>query len=129
MDANLFIFYRTDDLEAAQNAAFLVEGGKPVELQQGWSYRADPAHVMGMQNHVHIMLKKNDVSIINRDGTQSHGTSRDKVPNWVIDKIKARGLIESAYIIEASTAPPILVPEFTIGTALAHYHIALAARR
>ncbi len=25
-DANLFVFYRTDDLEAAQNAAFLVDG-------------------------------------------------------------------------------------------------------
>ena len=128
-DANLFVFYRTDDLEAAKNAAFLVEGGKPVELQQGWSYRADPAHTTGMQNHVHVMLRKDDVSIINRDGTQSHGTTRDKVPNWVIDKIKANGLIESTYFVEASTTSSILVPAFTIGTAEARYYLALTARR
>ena len=123
-DANLFVFYRTDDLVAAKNAAYLVEGGKLVELQQGWSFRVDPPHTTGMQRHVHVMLRTNDVSIINRDGTQSHGTTRDKVPNWVIDKIKAKGLVESTYVVEANAPPPILVPAFTIGTAETHctYH-------
>jgi hypothetical protein len=128
-DANLFVFYRTDDLVAAKNAAYLVEGGKPVELQQGWSFRVGPPHTTGMQRHVHVMLRTNDVSIINRDGTQSHGTTRDKVPNWVIDKIKAKGLIESTYIVEANTPSPVLVPAFTIGTAEAHWHLSLTARR
>src|ERR1700737_245940 len=73
-DANLFVFYRTDDLVAAKNAAYLVEGGKPVELQQGWSFRVDPPHTTGTQRHVHVMLRTNDVSIINRDG---HSEPRD----------------------------------------------------
>jgi hypothetical protein len=40
---NFLVFYRADDLEAAPNTGFLVEGGTPLELQQGWSYRANPA--------------------------------------------------------------------------------------
>lgn len=47
----------------------------------------------------------------------------------MIDKIKAKGLIESTYFVEANTMPPFLGPAFTIGTAEAHYHLALTARR
>jgi hypothetical protein len=120
----VFAFYRTDDADAALNAAYIVEGGRPVALQQGWSYRADPPHTTGMQNHVHIMLNRNQVSVINRNGTQSHNTTRDAVPKWVLDKIKAKGLIESALIVEARGTPPVLVPEFTIGTAIRHSQVA-----
>jgi hypothetical protein len=73
-----------------------------------------------MQNHVHIMIDGKQVSVINRDGTQSHNTTRDRVPNWVIDRIKAKGLIESDLITEANGTPRVLVPPFTIGTAIAH---------
>jgi hypothetical protein len=116
----VFAFYRTDDAEAAVNAGYIVEGGKPVALQQGWTYRADPPHTTGMQNHVHIMLKGNQVSVINRDGTQSHNTTHDAVPHWVLDQIKTRRLIESALIVEASGKAPVLVPALTIATAINH---------
>jgi hypothetical protein len=119
----VFAFYRTDDANAALNAAYIVEGGRPIALQQGWSYRADPPHTTGMQKHVHIMLDRNQVSVINGDGTQSHNTTRDAVPKWVLDKIKTKGLIESALIVEASGTPAVLVPEFTIGTAITHSQV------
>jgi hypothetical protein len=118
----VFAFYRTDDAQAVINAAYIVEGGKPIALQQGWTYRADPPHTTGMQNHVHIMLKGNQVSVINRDGTQSHNTSRASAPQWVLDKIKDRGLIESRLIVEASGEPAI-VPDIIIGTAIKHSQI------
>ena len=120
MDPAVFVYYETADTVAAQAAAFLVEGGKPVALQQGWTYRADRPHVPATQPHVHIMLKKNEVSVINRNGTQSHGTTRDNVPNWVLQKIRDTGLIESTLIVEAGVKSPVLVPPFTIGTAITH---------
>ena len=113
-------YYRTDDAVAAANAAFIVEGGKPVRLQQGWTYRADPPHTTGMQHHVHVYLKGNEKSVINRDGTQSHGTTRKDLPNWVANRIKAKGLIEGALLTEASGAPIVVVPPEIIGAALSH---------
>lgn len=77
-----------------------------------------------MQNHVRIMLDRNQVSAINRNGTQSHNTTRDVVPKWVLGKIKAKGLIESALIVEASGTPAVLVSEFTIDTAIMHSQVA-----
>ena len=100
--AHTFVFYETTDLAAAAHAAFLVEGGRAWALDHRWSVRMDRSHAPNMQDHVHVMLKGRDVSIINRDGTQSHGTTRDQVPNWLIDNIKKRGLIERALIVEAS---------------------------
>jgi hypothetical protein len=95
-----FVFYETADLAAAAYAAYLVEGGRTWEIDNKWSVRMDRPHAPNMQDHVHVMLKGRDVSIINRDGTQSHGTNRDAVPNWLINRIKAQGLIESALIVE-----------------------------
>ena len=67
-----------------------------------------------MQDHVHIMQKGND-----RDGSQSHGTTRDSVPNWLMDAIRKRGLVEGALLVEAS-GTPIQVPPELIQRAHAH---------
>jgi hypothetical protein len=104
-----FVFYETADATAAANARYLIEGGRTWELDKRWSVRSDPPHAPNMQKHNHLLFKGNEVSIINRDGTQSHGTSRDNVPNWVIDKLRSRDLIESVLLVEAS-AVPICVP-------------------
>lgn len=98
---HVFAFYATADREAAAHAEFLMEGGRSWEIDKKWSVRMDRRHVPNMQDHVHVRLNGRDVSIINRDGTQSHGTTRDSVPNWVVDKIKTRGLIEGVLIEEA----------------------------
>ena len=62
----------------------------------------DQPHVPNMQPHTHVMLRGDDVSIINRDGTQSHGTNRDQLPNWVVDRIRQMGLIENTLLVEGS---------------------------
>jgi hypothetical protein len=104
-----FVFYETADATAAANARYLIEGGRTWELDKQWSVRSDPPHAPNMQKHNHLLFKGNEVSIMNRDGTQSHGTSRDNVPNWVIDKLKKRGLIESVLLADASKVP-ICIP-------------------
>ena len=86
-----FVFYETADLVAANTAAYLIEGGRTWTLDKKWSARMDRSHAPNMDDHTHLMLRGKDVSIVNRDGTQSHGTTRDKVPNWVFDKIKDSG--------------------------------------
>ncbi len=58
-------------------------------------------HHTKMKPHCHVMLRGDDVSIIimmRRRG----GTTRDGVPGWVIDKIKAKGLIEGRLLVEAN---------------------------
>lgn len=111
--AHIFVFYLGSDNEAALHAAYLVEAGRTWNADNNWTVRTDRSHVPGMQDHVHIMLKGKQVSVINKDGTASHGTDRAAVPNWLIDRIKDRGLIESQLIVEASGAP-LFVPADTI---------------
>jgi hypothetical protein len=98
---HVFVFYETADLRAAAHAAYVVEGGRVWELDKRWSVRMDNPHPPNTQPHNHIMFRGDDVSIVNRDGTQSHNTTLDKVPNWVVDRIRQRGLIEGHLLVEA----------------------------
>lgn len=116
---HLFVFYPTDDSVAAEHAHYLVEGGRVYDLGQNWSFRFDRGHVPKMRDHVHVKLKGNDVSIINRDGSPSHGTRRDAVPHWVLDRIKDRGLIESTLLQEAASLA-LSVPSEVIEHAYRH---------
>ena len=109
MRHHVFIFYPSNNRAAALMASYLVEGGRSWDIDKKWSVRMDRGHAPGMQDHVHVMLRGQDVSIINRDGTPSHGTDRSGVPNWLIDNIKKRGLVESTLIVEAS-GEPVMVP-------------------
>ena len=106
---HLFVFHHPDDTVGAREAIHLCEGGKTWDYGQNWTVRRDQGHTKGMQAHVHIMLHGKDVTIINKDGTQSHGTDRSKTPNWIIDKLKKQGLIESTLIVEANGTPRVLV--------------------
>jgi hypothetical protein len=110
-----FAFYATADAAATANARYLIEGGRTWELDKQWCVRMDQPHT-NMQKHNHLLFKGNEVSIINRDGTQSHGTDRDNVPNWVVDTLKKKGLIEGALLAEASGVP-ISVPRGLITSA------------
>ena len=99
---HVFVFYPSNDQLARSNAEYIVEGGRTLDLGQKWLARMDPPHHTKMKPHCHVMLRGDDVSIINKDGTPSHGTTRDGVPSWVIDKIKAKGLIEGRLLVEAN---------------------------
>lgn len=99
---DLFVFYPSDDRVAAEHARFIVEGGKTWDIDKKWSVRYDPPHHPQMQYHTHVMLRGNDVAIINRDGSPSHGTSRDNVPGWVLTNIKKQQLIENRLLVEAA---------------------------
>lgn len=117
-----FVFFLQSDNVATAFASYLVEAGNTWNVDNKWSVRHDNAHVPGMQNHVHILMKGREVSIINRDGTPSHGTDRSAVPNWVIDQIRERGLIESQLIVEASNIP-LIPPAEVIASAVYHQEL------
>ncbi|MCC8432993.1 hypothetical protein LJ725_28830 [Reyranella aquatilis] len=118
----VFVYFLQGDNVATAFASHLVEAGNTWNVDNKWSVRHDRAHVPGMQNHVHIMMKGREVSVINKDGTPSHSTDRGKVPNWVITQIRDRGLIESQLIVEASSTPLIVPPEI-IAAAVQHQEL------
>jgi hypothetical protein len=47
-----------------------------------------------MQKHTHVSHGGHDVWIVNADGTDSHGTTRDGVPGWVMGELRAKRIIE-----------------------------------
>jgi hypothetical protein len=106
----LFIYFRGDD-ERAKNSAhqLITEGGKTEQLKGGWSVRHERSHHNPEMYHTHIMLHGNDVSVINADGTQSHGTTRDDVPTRVITHcIDKKYFTEATAIWRSHTIDPIV---------------------
>jgi hypothetical protein len=106
----LFIYFRDDDERAKASAHQLItEGGKTEHLKGGWSVRRERSHHNPEKYHTHIMMHGNDVSVINADGTQSHGTTRDHVPNRVISHcISKKYFTEEAAIWNSHTIDPIV---------------------
>jgi len=107
MSPHVIVFYETADLLAAGEARHLVEGGRTQHLDKRWSYRQEASHDTKMKQHVHLMLRGRQVCVINRNGTPSHNTTTGAVPRWVIDKIRARGLIESNILLETASADAV----------------------
>lgn len=96
LDPTTLIFVRAEDSIALRHLAAIIEEGQWIDLRQGWRARADTPHVRGMMGHVHLELRRNQVAVINRDGSPSHGSNIDQVPNRIIRSLRDRGLIESA---------------------------------
>lgn len=89
---NIFIFAAADRA-AARAAELLCEGGRTYELKKGYHCRFDRAHVPGQDDHLHVYLGRNQVCVINRDGTPSHNSVVD-LPRHVRDDISALGLVD-----------------------------------
>jgi hypothetical protein len=103
----VLVFYDYGDVKAAANADYLIEGGKTWNIDKKWSVRQDRTHHDPTTTHTHIMFKGDNYAILHRDGTPSHNMPADKVPRWVLDRIKKMGLIESKLIVEARTSNAI----------------------
>ncbi|RZN07308.1 hypothetical protein CWO91_27940 [Bradyrhizobium genosp. SA-3] len=98
----VLVYYDYGDAQAAKNAAYLIEGGKIWDIDKKWSVRQDRTHHDPTTTHTHIRFKGNDYAILHRDGSPSHNMPADGVPNWVMDRIRKMGLIESTFIVEAA---------------------------
>jgi hypothetical protein len=106
----LLLYFRNDDQAARDAALQIIEEGKSYDLGKGWSVRRDRTHHDPTSHHNHVQLKGNDVSVINGDGTQSHNTTRDKVPNRVVDWLVDKKFIKEGvdWPVESSGIDPVI---------------------
>ena len=93
----LFIYFRSEDKTARGVAVQVIEEGKDYDFGKGWAVRRDRGHHDPSNYHCHVQLRGQDVSVINSDGTQSHSTNRDQLPNWVVDRMVAQKLIKEGF--------------------------------
>lgn len=130
LDVPLFLFFRADDAKAFTNASLFIEEGQWHDLKKGYRARSDLPHATGMQHHNHLYLKGNQVAVINRDGTPSHGTNINDVPRHVIKSLKSKGLVETSLYIETAADEDIrFVPPDVIEEAIASYDNIARLRR
>ncbi len=62
--------------------------GKWYDLGSGWGMRIDGPHYEGGKPHVHVYNGDDEVAAENIDGTPSHGSSLDSLPNSVKERVK-----------------------------------------
>jgi hypothetical protein len=106
---DLMIFVEVGDFAAARTATRLIEEGQWHDLGKGWRARSDGPHVNGMKPHTHLYLKGDEVFVINKDGTPSHGSDLTKMPSKVRKALKTKMLIESASAIRSVLIPPAVI--------------------
>ena len=90
----LLLYFRNEDQMARDAALQIIEEGKSYDLGKGWSVRRDRSHHDQTSHHSHVQFNGHDVSVINADGTQSHSTTREKVPNRVVDWLLVQKFIK-----------------------------------
>jgi hypothetical protein len=108
------ILFQSDDRVAQTAALHAIEEGQWYDCGKGWRARADKPHVNGTQAHTHVYLRGNEVLVVNRDGTPSHGSDLGQLPRRVQDQLKARKLIEVALAESAALdhwVPPSVITE------------------
>lgn len=110
------LFLAWDDQIAERNALALIEEGKWYDLDNKWKVRSDNPHVDGMKYHNHLYLKGNEVFVINRDGTSSHGSNLSKLPQYVRLMLKNKNLLEGHLVETAASGGSSLVPVSLIDT-------------
>lgn len=90
----LLLYFRNQDQEASRAASQIIEQGKTYDLGKGWAVRRERSHHDPTMYHSHVQLNGRDVSVINADGSPSHNTTRDKVPNRVVDWLVGQKFIK-----------------------------------
>lgn len=88
----LYYWYHTDSLEDQSIATRLIEEGRTHNLGNGYSVRWDRGLQPNQQDHLHIRRNGRDMSVVNRDGTGSHGHTPD-VPHSIRKRIDALGYL------------------------------------
>jgi hypothetical protein len=93
----ILIFEKTDEASKFF-AEQILEEGRTYDLNKGYSIRFDKAHVQGQQDHTHFMIKNNEIGVINRDGTPSHGSDIGQIPTSMIKAAKSKGFINESLL-------------------------------
>ena len=113
----MMVYVETGDALAQDLAVRLIEEGQWHDLGKGWRARSDKPHTTGMQPHVHVYLRNNELFVINRDGTPSHNSDLSTLPTKIHTALKARSLLES-FVVEAASLTETLIPAGVIAAAL-----------
>lgn len=107
------IWYETSDTTARAAAEGVIEEGKTYNIDSRYSVRHDVAKQPNQKNHTHVYLKGNEVCVVNKDGTPSHGSAPfSTLPADIQKKIKSLKLVEAKSLLNetASGATHVLLP-------------------
>ena len=114
----MIIFVEPGDIPATRLAnEFIVEGGVWYDLDKGWRARADKPHTVGMQDHVHLYIRSNQIAVVNRDGTPSHNSDLSKLPTHVTRRLRTMNLMEGANFIITAGVNDFSVPTYILDQA------------
>ncbi|MBE1208122.1 hypothetical protein [Aminobacter carboxidus] len=120
---SLVAWYAEGDERAAALAQGLIEEGHTYSFKKGYHARFDRAVAPNQQDHLHVMLRNNDVCVINKDGTASHKSDLSRLPGHVKDSIRRLGvvmikesgqLVEQAAVVLRFTVPRSVMTQFKI---------------
>jgi hypothetical protein len=117
MSGNIFVFFESRDAKAAAFATKHLTEGRTYQIDKKWSVRVDRPHAPGMDDHVHVYCRNNEVAVINRNGTPSHGSDLNKIPKWIRDHMRSNKLAESRASSILDAIEP-LVPAEVIAQAI-----------
>ncbi|TIT95769.1 MAG: hypothetical protein E5W55_12345 [Mesorhizobium sp.] len=102
---SLVIWYNSDDGEAEAVARGILEEGQEHDFGKGYTGRSDKGLQPNQQDHLHLYLRGNQVAVINKDGTGSHGTSTSKIPNHIRGQLRNLGYnLEESMLMESASA-------------------------
>lgn len=100
------LLFENEDTQAERLSEALIIEGKTYDLGKGYSARFDKAHVSNQKDHLHVLYKKNQLFVINKDGTPSHGTDISSIPNKLKSQINSLGIID---LLESTQNDALLI--------------------
>lgn len=106
------LWYETIDEQARTIAEAVIEEGKSYQIDSRYSARHDVAKQPNQKDHTHVYLKGNEVCVVNKDGTPSHGSAPfNTLPADIQKKIKSLKLVEARSLLAetASGTPQVLL--------------------
>jgi hypothetical protein len=122
--STVIAYFESSDKIAAAAARRLIVEGRDIPIDNRYSARYDRGHVPGMQDHLHIQLRGQDVCVVNRNGTPSHNTNPSAAPKYVFDFLR-----KNRWITEASLQRDFGLPASVIKAAIQRFRSAELYKR
>jgi|SRR5579871_1968730 len=108
---SVIMYYKSRDRQAKARAEYLIESGYEFTLKKGWHGRNDRATQPNQKDHTHLLLRNNEMCVVNRDGTPSHNSDLSRAPKWVFKALRKKGFLNEARVSEALGMPAEIIAE------------------